>query len=322
MIERERESSVASAGGGNRLARGPVRLVRTPLWLGAERRGVELGADAIETGLRARPASPVAERLLPSITIPAPEPHDADSRLNRGDLTFLPEIAATCSGLADEVAAAIARGELPVALGGDHALAAGSITGAATSAERLGVLWFDSHADLNTPESSPSGHVHGMSLAAVLGVGPAALVDLGRPGPKVAPEDVCLLGTRGLDPGERALIAARGVWMLPMEEWTDAGLLPGLEAALDHLATRGVDAVHLSFDVDVLDPLELPGTGTPVIGGLTVREASRVLRRLRIADLPFVAVDWVELNPLLDPTGRSTTVAVSLLATLLGETVR
>jgi arginase len=161
-----------------------------------------------------------------------------------------------------------------------------------------------------------------MALAAALGEGPAALVDLGRPGAKIDPGDVCLLGTRSLDLGERALIAERGIWMLTMAEWADAGLLSGLDAALAYLTVRGVDTVHLSFDLDVLDPLALPGTGTPVDGGLTVREAARILRHLRAWDGPLRSVDWVELNPLLDPSGRSTTVAVALLAELLGVMAR
>jgi arginase len=161
-----------------------------------------------------------------------------------------------------------------------------------------------------------------MPLAAAIGHGPDELVHAGGPGPHVHYEDVCLLGVRDLDPGERAFIERYGIWMLTMEEWTDRGPLDGLEMALTYLSARKVDAVHLSFDLDVLDPVVLPGTGTPVPGGLTYREASQILRRLREWDGPLTSVDWVELNPTLDPSGRSTDVAVGLLATLLGETQR
>jgi arginase len=160
-----------------------------------------------------------------------------------------------------------------------------------------------------------------MPLALALGDGPRALVV--PPGTQfLEPDALCLLGVRDLDPGERELIRDRDIWMLTMDEWTDAGLLRGLDDALQHLQRQGVTAVHVSFDLDILDPLEFPGTGTPVPGGLTYREASQILRRLRDWNGPIQSVDWVELNPSLDPSGRSTWVAVSLLATLLGESIR
>jgi arginase len=214
----------------------------------------------------------------------------------------------------------VAGGELALVLGGDHALAAGSIAGAALAAPgRLGVLWLDTHPDLNTPRTSPTGHLHGMPLAASLGLGEPALTDLGRPGATLDPADLCLLGIRDIDPGERDLIRDRGIWARTMEAWSAQGIMEGLEAALAHLSGRGVAAVHVSFDLDVLDPTVMPGTGTAVPGGLTLREARRVLRRLAAWDGPIRSADVVELNAELDPTGRSTETAVSLLATLLGE---
>ncbi len=314
-------------GWGNRLA-GPVRPIGVPLWLGAERPGVELGPAALDTGLRARwsaRALPHLERrLAPAVTVPVDVPPDARERLNQRALTFLPQIAEACERLSDEVAVAIRKGGLALILGGDHALSAGSIAGAALAAspEPLGVLWLDTHPDLNIAASSPSGHVHGMPLAASLGLGEPALTELGRPGAKLRPEHVCLLGARDIDPGERELIREQGVWLLTMEEWSDAGILSGLGDALTYLERQGVGAVHVSFDLDVLDPLVLPGTGTTIPGGLTYREASQVLRRLRAWDGPVCSVDWVELNPTLDPTGRSVETAVGLLATMLGETMR
>ncbi len=310
----------------SRLLVAPIRLITVPLWLGAERPGVELGAQGIEAGLRARwdraQRQGLLDRLQATTPVPVSSPADALQRLNRKRLEFLPEVAAACEQVAEAVATAIASGEIAVTVGGDHAIAAGSLAGAARGAGRAGVLWLDSHADLNTPATSPTGHIHGMPLAAAIGHGPDELVHAGGPGPHVHAEDVCLLGVRDLDPGERELIERHGIWMLTMEEWTDRGLLDGLELALTYLAARKLDAVHLSFDLDVLDPVVLPGTGTPVPGGLTYREASQILRRLREWDGPLTSVDWVELNPSLDPSGRSTDVAVGLLATLLGETQR
>ncbi|CAA9545395.1 MAG: Arginase [uncultured Thermomicrobiales bacterium] len=309
---------------------GPIRPLAMPLWLGAERPGVELGAAALDQGLRerwrARRIPALLDRLEATIAIPVPDPADAFDRLHRRTLEFVPEVAAGCAALAESVAAAVSNGELALTLGGDHALTIGSLAGAARAAanagDRVGVLWFDTHGDLNTPATSPSGHLHGMAIAAALGLDAPALGALGRFGPSVRPEDVCLLGGRDLDPAERDRIADLGIWTLTMEEWTDAGIVSGVGAALDHLAARRVAHVHVSFDLDVLDPTALPGTGTAVPGGLTVREASQVLRRLRAWPGPIRSVDWVELNPLLDPSGRSTETAVALLGTLLGETAR
>ena len=312
---------------GNRLVGGPIRPIEVPLWLGAERPGVERAPAELAAGLRRRWAVRERPELLGRLrqprVVPVAAPGDAGERLHRRSLEFLPEVAAA-DALAGEVAEAIAGGELALALGGDHALSIGSIAGAARAAAagRLGVLWLDTHPDLNTPETSPSGHLHGMALAAALGLGASALVDVGQPGAKVLAEDVCLLGVRDLDAGERRVIRERGIWTLTMEEWTDLGLAAGVDSALAHLGARGVEAVHLSFDLDVLDPKLLPGTGTTVAGGLIYREASQALRRLRGWDGPIRSVDWVELNPTLDADGWSTETAVALLATLLGETMR
>jgi arginase len=310
----------------NRLLTNPIRPILAPLWLGAERRGVELGPAALDSGLRHRWAHHhdcnCARRALESITIAAPEPTTADDLLDQRSLLFLPDVTATCQAVAGEVCDAIERNELPVVLGGDHALAAGTIAGASRASGQLGLLWFDSHADLNTPESSPTGRLHGMALAAMLGDGPAELVNLADSVPAVGDGSICLLGVRDLDPGERTLIAERGIWMLTMEEWHDAGIGAGIARALDHLTKQGLASVHVSFDLDVLDPAVLPGTGTRVAGGLSYREASETLRRLREWRGPIHSVDWVELNPTLDPSGRSTEIAVSLLSTLLGESMR
>lgn len=310
----------------NRVAAGPVRPIQVPLWLGAERPGVELGATAIDLGLRERwrrralPA--LLDRLQPTLSVPVDVPRDAESRLDRRSLEFLPPIADLCARLATTTADAIGRGELALMLGGDHALSVGSIAGAAIESGRLGVLWFDTHPDLNTADTSPSGHIHGMALAAALGLGVPALTEIGGPGPKVRPEDICLLGARDIDPGERALIRDRGIFLLTMEEWDDSGIAAGLDAALAHLDGHDLDAVHVSFDLDVIDPLLLPGTGTCCPGGLIYREAAQTLRRLRAWDGPIRSIDWVELNPTLDPSGRSTEASVALLATLLGESMR
>lgn len=315
--------AMANERDGNRLLTAPIQPIAVPLWLGCERRGVETGPAALDAALRARWDRPdrahLAGRLREMITLPVDVPVDADARLGQGWRTFLAPIGAAVRVLADAVADGIAAGELVSVLGGDHALGIGSLAGVTRASERPGVLWIDTHPDLNTPASSPSGHVHGMPLAAAWGFGPDEVTGLAGPHPWLDAANVCLLGVRDIDVGERALIRDHGIWTLTMEEWTDTGIVPGLDAALDHLERQGVDAVHLSFDLDVLDPTIMPGTGTRVPGGLTLREASQVVRRLGAWGGPLHSLDWVELNPRLDPTGQSTLVATMLLATTLGE---
>lgn len=310
----------------NRLKAGPIQPVCFPLALGAVRAGVELGAAALDDALRARLIRrgfpDLLERLRPAITIPAPQAGDEplDGRRRPGEAMYLDEIAASMPPLASAVADAIRDGALALALGGDHALSLGTLAGAAATAERLAVLWIDAHGDINTPETSPSGHVHGMPLAAALGRGPSVLTDLFAGTPPIRPEDTVMLGLRDLDPGERAWLAERTIHYATMAHIDDRGLDATIADAIDRLRASGADAVHVSFDLDVLDPLLLPGTGTRVYGGLTFREAARLLRMLRDSDLPIRSLDWVELNPALDPSGGSTAVAAELLAIALGET--
>lgn len=310
----------------NRLTWGAIRPLIVPLWLGAENPGAEKGARLLAEELAERWNRPdrdhLARRLEASEVIVTPEPPDADERLHRQSLEFLPEVEITSEALADRVATLIAQGDIPLTLGGDHAIAIGTIAGAARACTKLGVIWFDTHPDINTPSTSPSGHIHGMPVAIAIGEATEELPSLTRLVdriPMVAPENVCMLGIRDIDPAEARRIRDLGIWALSMDEWSDLGIMEGVRAALQHLRATKVDGIHISFDVDVLDPTIMPGTGTRWPGGLTVREASRALRELAEWDLPIHSLDWVELNPDLDPHGMSTLVATSLLATCLGE---
>jgi arginase len=310
----------------NRLQEAPVTPIVAPMWLGAERRGVDLGATALwqafhDLWTSAQVAPSHQRRLGAPVAIACPVPADADRRLHHRALEFREPILATARQLDATVHDAIDTGALALTLGGDHALAFGTLAGAAMATERLGLIWLDTHPDLNTPATSPSGHMHGMPLATALGLDGRALPELDPPAgePMLDPGDIIMLGIRDIDPGERDVILGRGIWALSMEEWTDAGILAGLDRALAHLAARGVTAVHVSFDLDVLDPSVLPGTGTKAPGGLTYREASQVVRRLGAWDGPIASLDVMELNPRLDPTGRSTAIAAHLLATALGQ---
>ncbi|HET7037498.1 MAG TPA: arginase family protein, partial [Thermomicrobiaceae bacterium] len=193
---------------------------------------------------------------------------------------------------------------------------------AARAAERLAVLWIDAHADLNWPEVSPSGRIHGMILGASLGRGPRALTQLAGPAPKVRPEDAYLFGLCLLDPGERAWIAEGEIQAVTVDDIDALRLDAALERIACNIARSGADALHVSLDVDVLNEQVMPGTGSRHWGGLTARELARVIRRLRAAELPVRSLDVVELDPTLDPTGASTRLAAALLARALGETVR
>lgn len=310
----------------NRLMVAPIVPIVAPMWLGAERHGAELGATALYEALHAiwtphHVGRRQAERLRAPVPLACPVPDDAERYIDHRDLAFREPILGTARTHAELARAAIDADALPVTIGGDHSLAFGALAGIAAASERPGVIWLDTHPDLNTPASSPSGHMHGMPLATAIGLEGSALPELGEHvgrTPMIDPGDVVLLGIRDIDPGEREVILSKGMCALPMEEWHDAGIDRGLNQALAHLAARGVTAIHVSFDVDVLDPMIMPGTGTKSPGGLTFREASQVLRRLGEWDGPIVSIDMVELNPLLDPTGHSTQIASLLLATALG----
>lgn len=309
----------------NRLLAAPITPIVAPMWLGAERHGPELGATALHRAVRDLWARARVEehhqRLGESVHLPCPVPGDAERRIDHRDMAFREPILAPSLEHARIVRDAIAADRLPVTIGGDHALAFGSIAGTAWASERPGVLWFDTHPDLNTPATSGSGHIHGMAMGTALGLPGHAMPELdeltGR-APMVDPQDVVLLGIRDIDPAERDTILSRNIRVLTMEEWHDTGIVAGLERAMGHLERRGVDTVIVSFDLDVLDPSIMPGTGTRAPGGLTYREASQVLRMLGAWGGPIHALDMVELNPLLDPTGGSTAIAANLLAIALG----
>lgn len=304
----------------NRLRGAEIAPIAVPLSLGVNQFGSEIGPFALDAGLRRRPGrADLSARLGPLTTVevpPAlPPPCHGDPVLKNRD-----PVLAVCRRTAQFVRAAVADGRLALVLGGDHALSIGSIAGAAAAGSRLGVLWIDTHADLNTPETTPSGNIHGMPMAVSLGYGDRALTTVAGAAPKVRPEDVVMVGLRDLDPGEEAFLARHPLRVYRMAQ-IDAlgGFATVITRAIAELAARGVDAVHLSFDLDVLDPSCFTATSTPAPGGLIVREALAGLRLLRESALPIRSVDWVELNPLLDTRGASTEVAIRLLGELLGE---
>ncbi len=290
-----------------------IAILGVPLDLGAGRRGVDMGPSAIRYARLHEELAALGHELvdLGDLEVPVLE------TLRPAEPPYhIDEIAAACgrlyrrlSTLDDEV--------FPLVLGGDHSLAAGSVPGAARG-RRVGVIWVDAHADFNTPETSPSGNVHGMPLAALLGLGDPRLVNAGEKGPVLAPEDAVLVGVRALDPGERRLLLETGVTVYTMTEVDRLGIAKIAEAVAERFS--GYPRVHLSLDADVLDPELAPGVGTPVPGGLSYREAHLFMELLSQAGI-VTSLDLVEVNPILDRRNRTAEIAVELAASLLGKRI-
>jgi arginase len=235
-------------------------------------------------------------------------------------LDLLPAISAVCADLSRRTAQAVRDGFAPLVLGGDHSLAAGSLAGVATAfgerGERVGMVWLDAHGDLNTPTTSPTGNVHGMPVAHLLGHGDTALTGLAVPGPAVRPENTVLVGVRDLDQGERANVRQFGVTVFTMRDVDERGLRDVMREAIE-IATRGTSGMHVSCDADWVDPGDAPGVGTPVRGGATYREAHLAMEM--IADSGrMVSMDIVEINPVLDEMNRTADLCVGLVTSGFG----
>ena len=293
----------------------PVTILGAPLDLGTARRGVDMGPSAIRySGLEER-----LERLgvdvvdLGNVAAELPEVASEIDETAR----YLPAILGSCAQIARRVAAIADEGRMPVVLGGDHSIAMGTLAGLERARGPGGVLWVDAHGDLNNPDNSPTGNVHGMPLAAALGRCGFSLDGFDAP-PWVDPARVALLGVRALDPGERALARELELRVLTMPDIDRRGIADVVKEALEVVAGPGF--VHLSFDVDVCDPEIAPGVGTPVRGGLSYREAHLAMELLAEARL-LTSMEIVEVNPILDHTNETGGLAVELVASALGASV-
>ncbi len=299
----------------------PVHLIGVPIDLGASRRGVDMGPSALRiAGLRGR-----LIRLGYDVTdtgdvpVTIPESADAGSEQAR----FRDEIAATNQVLAERVRASLEAGALPIVLGGDHSLSIGSIAGAASWAARegddLGLLWFDAHADMHTTETTISGNIHGMGLAASLGYGDPVLTELGGLTPKVRPDKVALIGARDVDPGEREMVRESGVRVFTMREIDEKGIVRVLEEAMA-IVRQGTLGFHVSWDMDFVDPNYAPGVGTPVTGGVNYREGHLALELVSDGG-GMVSIDCVETNPILDDRNRTGTLGMELILSAMGKSI-
>lgn len=294
-----------------------IALIGVPMDFGAGRRGVDMGPSAIRyAGLREAIHSlgiPIYEAGNVEVPIPELCQSDAEPRLRNVDC-----VIPVARSLMERVEKTLAGGRFPLVLGGDHSLSLGSVWGAARR-KKIGVLWVDAHADFNTPETTPSGNIHGMPLAALAGFGDPRLAGLGGRLPAVQPAHVAIVGARAMDPGERENLRRAGVHVFSMHEVDRYGINAVMQQALE-AAARGTEALYLSFDMDSIDPLYAPGVGTPVQGGLTYREAHLICELLAESGR-LIGMDFVEVNPILDQRNRTAELAVELILSALGKRV-
>ncbi len=293
-----------------------MSIIGVPLDLGQSRRGVDMGPSAIRYAGAVERLEAIGHVVRDEGNIPVDAVERRDS--NDSSLKNLEEVIKANTKLAEKVEAVVNDGDFPLVLGGDHSIAIGTLAGLATKYENLGVIWYDAHADLNTSETSPSGNIHGMPLAVSIGLGHESLVNLHKDGQKVKPENVVIIGARSVDPGERQLIKEQGIKVFTMHEIDKHGMTAVMEEVLAYLKERNVDGVHLSLDLDGLDPLYTPGVGTPVPGGISYRESHLAMEMLEESGM-ITSAEFVEVNPILDKQNKTADVAVGLMGSLFGE---
>lgn len=295
-----------------------ISIIGVPMDLGQTRRGVDMGPSAIRY-------AGVVERLenlnyeledIGDIEIGRAERvHSSDSNLKN-----LKAVAEGSEKLASAVDKVISDGSFPLVLGGDHSIAIGTLAGVGKHYKNLGVIWYDAHGDLNTADTSPSGNIHGMPLAASMGLGHPALTNIAGYSPKVKPENIIIIGARSLDDGEKELIKEKGIKVYTMHEIDRLGMAQVMEETISYFK-ENTDGVHLSLDLDGLDPHDAPGVGTPVIGGISYRESHLAMEMLAEAEI-VTSAEFVEVNPILDEKNKTATVAVALMGSLFGEKLK
>jgi arginase len=298
-----------------------IRIIGVPMDLGASRRGVDMGPSALRVaGLQSR-LKQLGRQVEDegNVMVPQAEEQPYGEKKAR----YLDEIAQTCKGLAERVRKTLEEDMFPLVLGGDHSIAAGTVAGAAAhfhkTGKRIGVIWLDAHGDMNTPDSSPSGNVHGMPLASIMGYGPPELVDLAGVKPMVEPRNVALVGIRDLDSKERRFAKESGVHVFTMRDIDERGMREVMAEAI-RFAGDDTAGIAVSLDMDFVDPSDAPGVGTPVRGGVTYREAHLALEM--IADSrAMVSFELVEINPVIDLHNTTALLGVELVLSGLGKKI-
>jgi arginase len=298
-----------------------VKIIGVPMDLGAGRRGVDMGPSAIRIaglnqaiafqGFEVSDAGNIHVHPPEAMEVINPRAH------------YLKEIAEASEELARMVEAALEDEAIPVVLGGDHSIAVGSAAGVAAfhrkRGEKIGIVWLDAHTDANTPESSPSGNIHGMPLAALLGYGAKELTHIAGFAPKILPENTVIIGARSIDPGERELIKKLNIRVYTMSELDERGMGTIIKEAID-IATNGTVGFHLTMDMDFIDPFYAPGVGTPERGGATYREAHLAMEKLAESERAL-SVEITEVNPLFDSSNQTATFAMELILSALGKRI-
>lgn len=294
-----------------------ISVIGVPLDLGADRRGVDMGPTAIRyAGLQER-LEELGYEVYDKGNIAVPK--TANPPIAGEKLKYLEEIAKVNAELCRSVDEEVGKGRFPVVIGGDHSIAIGTIAGVLQRQKNLGLIWFDAHGDINTVETSPSGNIHGMSVAVSIGKGHERLTAIGGAYAALRPENIVMIGVRDLDPGEKKLLKELGIAVFTMHEIDTMGMAKVMEEAIK-IVSDGTDGVHVSFDMDVMDPMHAPGVGTPVVGGLTYRESHLSMQLLCDANI-VTSAEFVEVNTVLDHKNQTAKVAVTLIGSLLGERV-
>lgn len=295
-----------------------ISIIGVPTDYGQARRGVDMGPSAIRY-------AGVVERLE-AIGHTVQDQGDIRASQKREKATIdlrllnLEEVIDVSTSLANRVHEVVTEKKIPLVLGGDHSIAIGTLAGLGDHFKNLGVIWFDAHADLNTPDTTPSGNIHGMPLAVSIGIGHERLVQIRKYAPKIKPENVIIIGARSVDPGERELIRELGIKVYTMHEIDRLGMALVMEEAISYLKGLAVDGLHLSLDLDGLDPLYTPGVGTPVPGGMTYREGHLAMEMIQESGM-LTSAEFVEVNPILDEKNKTADVAVELMGSLFGENI-
>ncbi|PMC35351.1 arginase [Bacillus sp. UMB0899] len=294
-----------------------ITIIGAPMDLGQSRRGVDMGPSAIRYAGVVERLEMLDYKIHDKGDIQIGRPGREEETSAGNNLKYLNAVSKASQKLAEAVDEVVNKGSFPLVFGGDHSIAIGTLAGISKHYQNLGVIWYDAHGDLNTGETSPSGNIHGMPLAVSLGIGHQDLTTIAGYTGKIKPENIVIIGARSLDEGEKLLIHEKGIKVYTMHEIDRLGMTKVMEDAIAYLKNK-TDGVHLSLDLDGLDPSDAPGVGTPVLGGISYRESHLAMEILEESKM-ITSAEFVEVNPILDEKNKTAEVAVALMGSLFGE---
>ena len=298
-----------------------IKIVGVPLDLGQRRRGVDMGPSALRAASLQRQLENLGHEVEDAGNLPVVIPETQQVGDDR--VRYIAEIADVCRAVSERIHRFVGEGDFPLLVGGDHSMAVGTAVGMTRAyraqGQKIGLIWIDAHADMNTPETTATGNVHGMGLACILGHGPAPLASLGGPGPILEPKNVALIGPRNIDSREKENVRRAGIHVFTMREIDEHGVRRVIDRAIDAVSD-GTSGFHVSLDMDFLDPSEAPGVGTPCPGGATYREAHLAMELIADSGL-MRSFEIVEVNPILDTANRTGRLAVELAMSAFGKRI-